>query len=272
MDTAPAYRRRARRSLPLSDRRASRRRRAADLRPRPNALPPAYGSLGLPREALDRHIAYDIGAPLTRRSPSGWAPGGAINFFAAADRPQPRRRRSDAGDALFRRRHRAGQRPRRRPRNRTPRERYWAPYREPSRRRSKRCWRPARRRPSSRSIRSRRSGAAPARPWKVGVLWDRDDRLPGRCARSRRDGSAPADIGDNEPYAGGWTATHRRARNARGLANALIEIRQDLIADGEGALAGPTACRLLAPILADPKTRSPRDFGSRTRPARRPGI
>ena len=27
-----------------------------------NAIPPAYGTLGLPREALDRHIAYDIGA------------------------------------------------------------------------------------------------------------------------------------------------------------------------------------------------------------------
>src|ERR1700749_581112 len=27
-----------------------------------NAVPPGYGTLGLPREALGRHIAYDIGA------------------------------------------------------------------------------------------------------------------------------------------------------------------------------------------------------------------
>src|SRR5271169_4489426 len=33
-----------------------------------NAMPPGYGTLGLPREALERHIAYDIGAAwMTRR-------------------------------------------------------------------------------------------------------------------------------------------------------------------------------------------------------------
>ena len=33
-----------------------------------NAIPPGYGGLGLPREALERHIAYDIGAAeLARR-------------------------------------------------------------------------------------------------------------------------------------------------------------------------------------------------------------
>ncbi|MGH7751159.1 MAG: N-formylglutamate amidohydrolase, partial [Candidatus Dormibacteria bacterium] len=33
-----------------------------------NALPKAYGTLGLAREQLDRHIAYDIGAAwITRR-------------------------------------------------------------------------------------------------------------------------------------------------------------------------------------------------------------
>src|ERR1700678_1146662 len=33
-----------------------------------NAFPPGYGALGLPRETLERHIAYDIGAAwMTRR-------------------------------------------------------------------------------------------------------------------------------------------------------------------------------------------------------------
>ena len=33
-----------------------------------NAIPPDYGTLGLPREALDRHIAYDIGAAEVTRA------------------------------------------------------------------------------------------------------------------------------------------------------------------------------------------------------------
>ena len=37
-----------------------------------NAFPPGYGALGLPRETLERHIAYDIGAAwLTRLSRPG---------------------------------------------------------------------------------------------------------------------------------------------------------------------------------------------------------
>ena len=33
-----------------------------------NAIPPGYGALGLPRGALDRHIAYDIGAAEVTRA------------------------------------------------------------------------------------------------------------------------------------------------------------------------------------------------------------
>jgi predicted N-formylglutamate amidohydrolase len=33
-----------------------------------NAIPPGYGTLGLPPEALDRHIAYDIGAAEVTRA------------------------------------------------------------------------------------------------------------------------------------------------------------------------------------------------------------
>jgi predicted N-formylglutamate amidohydrolase len=52
------------------------------------------------------------------------------------------------------------------------------------------------------------------------------------------------------------------------LANALIEVRQDLIADKKDALAwGLRLARLLRPILADRRLRGPADFGSRTRRA-----
>src|SRR5271167_2358556 len=33
-----------------------------------NAIPPGYETLGLPREALERHIAYDIGAAEVTRA------------------------------------------------------------------------------------------------------------------------------------------------------------------------------------------------------------
>src|ERR1700729_4517812 len=36
-----------------------------------NAVPPGYGTLGLPREALKRHIAYDIGAADVSRALAG---------------------------------------------------------------------------------------------------------------------------------------------------------------------------------------------------------
>src|ERR1700691_3103485 len=36
-----------------------------------NAIPPDYGTLGLPREALERHIAYDIGAAEVTRTLAG---------------------------------------------------------------------------------------------------------------------------------------------------------------------------------------------------------
>ncbi|MBV9991688.1 MAG: DUF1244 domain-containing protein [Alphaproteobacteria bacterium] len=84
-----------------------------------------------------------------------------------------------------------------------------------------------------------------ARPWEVGVLWDRD----GRLARPlmRRLGEAGFTVGDNEPYSGELeNDTLYRHGTMRGLPHVLIEIRQDLIADAAAARA--FAARL-APIL-----------------------
>jgi predicted N-formylglutamate amidohydrolase len=53
---------------------------------------------------------------------------------------------------------------------------------------------------------------------------------------------------------------------SRGLANVLIEIRQDLIAERSRAVAWAERIgRVLAPIIADPQSRAPADFGSRAR-------
>jgi predicted N-formylglutamate amidohydrolase len=69
-------------------------------------------------------------------------------------------------------------------------------------------------------------------------------------------------VGDNEPYLGGLEGdTIDRHAVRRGLPNALIEVRQDLIATR--AEAGRWAERLagaLAPLLADLSSRNVRRF------------
>jgi predicted N-formylglutamate amidohydrolase len=72
------------------------------------------------------------------------------------------------------------------------------------------------------------------RPWHVGVLWDRDQRL----AKPLLEGFyADGDliVGDNEPYSGQLVGDCLwQHATCRGLINALIEIRQDLIRDAMG--------------------------------------
>ena len=91
------------------------------------------------------------------------------------------------------------------------------------------------------------------RPWEIGILWNRDPRLPQPLmARLRAEGLS---VGDNLPYSGadqhGYTQhTHG---DSRGLANVLIEVRQDLIDTHHGAAAW--ADRLgtaLEEVLRDP--------------------
>ena len=91
------------------------------------------------------------------------------------------------------------------------------------------------------------------RPWQIGILWNRDGRLPvPLMARLRAQGLT---VGDNEPYSGrethGYT-THVHAE-PRGLANALIEVRQDLIDTHHGAAEwAERLAETLRAVLADP--------------------
>ena len=91
------------------------------------------------------------------------------------------------------------------------------------------------------------------RPWQVGILWNRDGRLADPLiARLRALGLT---VGDNEPYSGrdfhGYSMqTHG---DARGLANVLVELRQDLIDTHHGAEAwAKTLGEVLAEVLRDP--------------------
>jgi predicted N-formylglutamate amidohydrolase len=92
------------------------------------------------------------------------------------------------------------------------------------------------------------------RPWDIGILWDTDPRIPLALLEAlRRDPGVC--VGDNEPYSGKHPHDFTIDYHAEeaGLPHVSIEIRQDLIATGDGAArwAGILADALL-PILADP--------------------
>ncbi|MGG7565811.1 N-formylglutamate amidohydrolase [Rhodovulum sp. DZ06] len=74
----------------------------------------------------------------------------------------------------------------------------------------------------------------PPRPWHAGVLWDEDARIAGPLIELLRDEPGLV-VGDNEPYTGHLQGdTMWEHGTKRGLPHALIEVRNDLIADDAG--------------------------------------
>lgn len=98
-------------------------------------------------------------------------------------------------------------------------------------------------------------GAA-ARPWHVGVLSNRDQRMTEPVLRALR---ARPDlvVGDNEPYsARDLNYTLDTHAGAAGLPHVSFEIRQDLIADAAGCERwADLLAEVLRPVLADPTLR-----------------
>ena len=90
------------------------------------------------------------------------------------------------------------------------------------------------------------------RPWHVGILYDRDDRLARPLIAALKADPAGLTVGDNDPYGGGLPGdTIDRHATVRGLPNALVEIRQDLIAGAEGQREwAERFARVLAPLIA----------------------
>jgi predicted N-formylglutamate amidohydrolase len=236
-----------------------------------NALPPCYGDLGLPASALTRHIAYDIGAAwLTRRLAKLLDAPAVLSTFSrllidpnrGADDPTLVMKLSDGAIVPGNARIDDEERARRR-------DLYWRPYRDACAQIVEAMGATGRE-PAVLSIHS----FTPywrdhPRPWKIGVLWDLDPRLPKALleALAREDDlrSSVEMIGDNEPYDGALAGdTIDDVATARGLANALIEVRQDLIASRQDAEAwAARLARILAPILKNPQTHKRKDFGSR---------
>ena len=242
-----------------------------------NAVPAEYGQLGLPDVEFGRHIAYDIGAAWAAEALAAALGAPAllttysrllIDPNRGADDPTLVMQLSDGaivpGNARI---DRAGIEDRRR--------RFWQPYHDAI---------------EAEIEAMAATGVGPVivsmhsftpfwkavpRPWHIGLLWDNDPRLAQPLFRAL---AAEPDlqpwserVGDNEPYDGalpGDTIDTHATRH--GIANVLVEIRQDLIAAEAPARAwGGRLARLLRPILDRPEIGRAEHHPPRQGPGRR---
>jgi predicted N-formylglutamate amidohydrolase len=76
-----------------------------------------------------------------------------------------------------------------------------------------------------------------SRPWHAGILWDKDPRIPLPLMRNLRAHPDGFNIGDNEPYSGKHPADYTIDHHAEaaGIPHVSIEIRQDLVDSEDGA-------------------------------------
>ncbi len=204
-----------------------------------NAFPPGYGTLGLPPAEIERHIAYDIGASaLTMGIAASFDVPAVLTRFSRLlidpnrgdDDPTQIMRLSDGAIVPGNRHLVDGERDRRR-------RLYCTPYHRAIDATIDRCLATGVT-PSLLSIHSfTESWKGVPRPWHVGILWDRDARLSAPLIKAF---SAMGDliVGDNEPYKGSLEGDCLwRHGTSRGLPNAIIEVRQDLIRDAAGQAA-----------------------------------
>jgi predicted N-formylglutamate amidohydrolase len=233
-------------------------------------LPDEYGDLGLPAAEFERHIAYDIGVEAVTRELAALtgAPGVLANFSRLLIDPN----RGEDDPTLIRQLYDGTVVPGNYPMAAQERERrlerFYRPYHDAV--------------AALVASVAEASGKAPfifsvhsftpvmqgfVRPWHVGVLWDSDDRAPKPLIEALGQDKSLV-VGDNEPYDGALNGdTMFKHAIVHGFAHALIEIRQDLIADQAGALAW---AQRLAPIV-DAINRRPdihkvKMYGSRTGP------
>ena len=222
-----------------------------------NAIPARYAGLGLPEAELQRHIAHDIGAAAVARRLAGLldaplALAGYSRLLIDCNRPPTAPSliptRSEATDIPGNRNLTAEER--------AARDRlFFAPFRD--RVAALLDARIAAGRPT---VLIGMHSFTPVflgvrRPWQVGVLYLRAKRLAAALLDGLRTADPALLIGVNEPYRvtleGDFTVPW--VGEARGLATALFEVRQDLIADDAGAAAwADRLAAVLAPIAADP--------------------
>jgi predicted N-formylglutamate amidohydrolase len=93
------------------------------------------------------------------------------------------------------------------------------------------------------------------RPWNIGLMWDKDPRIPVPLLQSLRAHTHGINVGDNQPYSGKHTADYTIDHHAEaaGLPHVSIETRQDLINTEQGAEYWANILHeSLRDILADP--------------------
>jgi predicted N-formylglutamate amidohydrolase len=219
-----------------------------------NTIPPGYGTLGLPPEQLERHIAYDIGAAAVTRGLAGALGVPAVMTRFSRLLIDPNRGRDDP--TLIMRLSDGAVIPGNRKVGAAEREKRLGLYYEPYHRAIDDAidhFLEAGVTPLLLSIHSfTESWKELARPWHAGVLFGEDARLAGPLIEALY---AEGDliVGENEPYAGQLVGDCLWQHGAgRGLANAIVEIRQDLIRDAAGQQAwGRRLCRIVERVLRD---------------------
>ncbi len=219
-----------------------------------NAVPGEYASLGLSQPQFERHIAYDIGArDLTLGLADRLAAPAVLSRFSrllidpnrGLDDPTLIMRISDGAAVPGNRGVDEAERQRRL-------DRFHAPYH----------------RAISETVAAMRSrGIMPLlvsihsftpvwrgwpRPWHVGILWDQDETVARAMIRGFM---AQGDlvVGDNEPYHGALEGDTLNTHGTKpGIPHALIEVRQDLIAQKTGVdeWVGRVAS-VIEPIMKD---------------------
>ncbi len=192
----------------------------------------ADGDLGLPPEDMARHIAYDVGARGTALALAKAlnAPMAATKFSRLVIDPN----RGEDDPTLLMRVYDGSIIPANRHADAAERERRLDLFHRPYHRAIRGLIDDAVARGISPKLLSVHSftpqlrGRA-RRPWQIGLLWDRDDRL--FAPLYQRLLSEPGlTVGDNEPYSGQLQGdTMHTHGTVRGLAHVLIEVRNDLI-------------------------------------------
>ena len=236
-----------------------------------NRLPPSYGTLGLASEDLSRHIAYDIGAAgVTEHLARALGAPAMLTRFSrllidpnrGLDDPTLIVQLSDGrvvpGNAVLDEAEIEARV-----------DRYYAPYHHAVDVAIDTAI-AAGKLPVLLAIHSfTQAWRSVPRPWHVGVLWDKDPRLA--CALLKELQAIPSiTVGDNAPYSGQLKGdTLYQHGTMRGLAHALVEVRQDLILGPEGQAEwaerlAVVVRKVLATAELSPRLHAIEPYGSHT--------
>lgn len=214
-----------------------------------NAIPPEIGDLGLPAEDMARHIAWDLGA---RAVTLGLAERlGAPAVLSTFSRLVIDPNRGADDPTLVMKLYDGSIIPGNRHVDETQVNRrlgaYYRPYHSAIKNRldQMEAAGPAPMIISIHSFTPQFKGRQP-RPWHIGLLWDKDDRLM-RPLMAELVAEPDLAVGDNEPYSGQLKGDCMfQHGTSRGLPHVLIEIRNDLISTEAGQSAW---AERLAPMI-----------------------